>query len=344
MRQCDNLRSPGPRIIAIIICEGSNYTMSNTAAAFPVTAGARGGLSAWVARHPLFSYFFWSFAGTWLLFGPISLSARGLGWLPIDLGDALTLILFLGATYTGPFLSAILVTALMDGRKGVRALLARIVRWRVGVVWYLIPFLGYPIVTLAGVAALAGPGVLSALPQRWPLLFSLYIPNILIGFFIPTLGEETGWRGFALPRLQASHGPLVGTLILGAMHALWHLPAYFVRGLILPNGFEWNGFLGNSLAVVALTFVWTWLFNNSRGSILLATFVHCCSNGTSALVPQLTSNLVIDPWGGFKIFLVVALVVIGLTRGRLSYEKYLKEQRERPSQPALKPMLTGERV
>jgi membrane protease YdiL (CAAX protease family) len=96
---------------------------------------------------------------------------------------------------------------------------------------------------------------IETLLQNLPALIPFYLSNILFGILIPSLGEETGWRGIALPRLQTMYGALTGSLILGSLHALWHLPAYFIQGAILPNGFDLIPFLANSCAIVAALMV-----------------------------------------------------------------------------------------
>jgi membrane protease YdiL (CAAX protease family) len=288
--------------------------MSATAA-----SPASGPLSALVRQRPLLAYFILAFAGTWLCFAPITFAQRGLGLLPVALPDAAAFILYFLATYTGPFFAAFLVTRLVDGKEGVRRLLRRIVQWRVGLRWYLILLVGYPALLLIGVALLEGGLALAPLLQNWPLLFSLYLPGILFGLFFPSLGEETGWRGFALPRLQDAYGPVLGSLILGMLHALWHLPAYPVRGLFSDAGWDTTLFIANSLAIVMASIVWTWLFNHAGGSVFYAILIHATSNATSSLVPQWLHVQGSDPWALAKIFGVTALLLILLTRGRLGY-------------------------
>lgn len=300
-------------------------------AARPSMATTGIGLSAWIKRHPIIAYFFLAFTGTWLFYSPILLSKRGLGF--IDLPDGAAFALFIIATYTGPFLAAFVVTGATDGKAGVRQLLHRIVQWRVGFKWYILVLLGYPLFFLLGFAAVLGPAVVSSsLTQKWPLLLGFYLPQIPVGFFLPTLGEEVGWRGFALPRLQQQYGPIFASLILGILHGLWHLPAYFVQGMILPSGFDLIPFVGNTAGIIAATFIWTWLFNNTKGSILFATFAHATSNANTVtqlrMLSLSPSDSIAHPWFAFQVAGVVALIVIALTRGRLGYKS------NRISQPA----------
>jgi membrane protease YdiL (CAAX protease family) len=150
------------------------------------------------------------------------------------------------------------------------------------------------------------------------LLFTFYLPTAAIGIIFPGLGEEPGWRGFALPRLQRLYGPLIGSLILGTLHGLWHLPAYFVPGTILDGPFDLTVFLANTCLIIALTIIWTWLFNRVNQSVFFAMFIHGVSNAASGLIPRLVDTIH-DPWFGFKVGAVCALLVILFTRGRLGY-------------------------
>lgn len=273
--------------------------------------------AGWMKRQPLVAYFLLAFLGTWVTIVPLLLSQRGFGLLVLP--DPLLLLTFFLATYTGPFAAALIVTRVTTGKAGLRQLLRSIVQWRVGLQWYLLVLFGYPLLFAAGISVVAGSGILSEMAQQWPLFFSLYLPNILIGLFLPSLGEETGWRGFALPRLQRLYGPLFGSFILGTLHGLWHIPAYFVRGMILPGGFDGTIFIANTLAIIAVTFIWTWLFNHARGSVLMAIFIHATSNATGAYIQQLAPGPG-SPWFTFVLASIVALTLIVLTRGRLGYQ------------------------
>lgn len=285
----------------------------------PQTRTGRLGLAHWIKQHPLLAYFLFAFGLTWLFVAPIVLSQRALNL--ITLPDEALLVLFLVSTFIGPTPAAFIVTGLIDGRAGVMQLLARMVQWRVGIQWYLLVIVGYPLILMLGLVFVRGTEAFTGLLSNPQLLVTYYLPTLLIGIIYPSLGEEPGWRGFALPRLQAQYGPLIGTLILGSLHALWHLPAYTIPGAITPNGFDPVTFIANSLAIIAATVIWTWLFNNARGSILFAMFVHATSNAVSGLIPQLVAQPTGDPFFGFKVFLVVALVLIVITRGTLAYEQ-----------------------
>jgi membrane protease YdiL (CAAX protease family) len=287
-------------------------------------AGRNEGVARLIRRHPLPAFFVLAYVGAWLFIAPILLSQMALKVLEIP--DALLLGLFIGATYAGPLPAALIVTSLTDGRAGVKSLLRRIVQWRGGLRWYLVVLLGYPAVYVAGYSFMLGVEPLQALLQTWPLLLTSYLPLVLFGILWPGLGEEPGWRGFALPRLQRQYGPLAGSLILGTLHAFWHFPVYFVPGLILPGAFDLTAFIANSLAIVVMTIVWTWIFNNTRGSVWMAMLTHGASNANSMTFPGLMAvsglaALPDDQWATLKFFGVCALLIIIATRGRLSYKR-----------------------
>ena len=282
------------------------------------------GISGWMKRHPLVAYFVLAYALTWALIVPIMLSQRGLGIF--DLPDPLLLALFLLSTFSGPLPAALILTSIIDGASGRQQLLRRMFQWRVGLGWYLLVIAGYPLIFLVGLTFYSGAAPWIALIQKWPLIFTYYLPIAAIGIIFPGLGEEPGWRGFALPRLQLQYGPLTGSLILGTLHGLWHLPAYFIPGTILEGPFNFTQFAANTCLIIALTFIWTWLFNHAGQSILFAMFVHGVSNAASGLIPRLIVDTTADPWFGFKVGAVCALLIIVFTQGRLGYPSFTKKE------------------
>jgi membrane protease YdiL (CAAX protease family) len=164
----------------------------------------------------------------------------------------------------GPFLGALVVTAVVGGRAGVRDWLGRLARWRVGPQWYLVA-LGLPILlrlVAMGLTVLSGaPAPTLAQLSVWPGLVG---PEFVLGLLFLGLAEEPGFRGFALPRLLEGRSALAASLILGVLHAVWHLPL-FVTG-------------GEPLAIVPIivsgAVLFTWLYNHTNGSVLLAMLLH----------------------------------------------------------------------
>lgn len=278
-----------------------------------------------IVRYPLLAYFLLAILGTWSVLLPLFLSQTGVGLLPYEVPDLLFLLLFFGSTFTGPALAAFVVTAQESGRMGVRDLLRRIVLWRVGFRWYVVALFSFLIVWLVAFSFVFGAALWANISQNWQLLLLVFLPNALIGIFLPSLGEEPGWRGFALPRLQARYGPLLGTVILGFLHSFWHLPAFF---LPLLGPFTPMRFLAFIITGTAGSFIYTWIFNNTRASILLAMLTHGASNAAATYLGQvIPTDTPLDAWAdalgpdwlNSVAFGIVAVLLILLTKGRLGY-------------------------
>src|SRR5918997_6456252 len=181
-----------------------------------------------VASHPVTSFLIMAFVFGWGGMLPLLLSENGpvtvvpieLPWMPF----AAVLSMF------GLALPAFLVTAATGGKEGVRDLLRRILRWRVGVHWYLLALFGLLGATLLGAIPFLGAVPLEALTQNWTLLFTVYLWGVLVPFLHTNLGEETGWTGFMQHTLQERHGPLLASVIVAPLFALIHMPALFIVG------------------------------------------------------------------------------------------------------------------
>lgn len=284
-----------------------------------------------IVNHPLVAYFVLAFAGSWLFLLPVALSreVNGLGILTFTLSENALYILGTIAVFAGPPLAAFVVTAITLGRAGVMALLRRCVQWRAGIQWYLIIVFGPLVVYMIGFGAAYGVNLFQALREQWMLLFTLFLPATLFSLITANFGEEVGWRGFALPRLQRLYGPLYATIILGALHSLWHLPLLFTRLLGPTNPLDFAGFV---VAGISMTFFYTWVFNNTGGSVLIAALLHAFSNSGIALaaalipatplIPGWAEPLVFGGWKG-DILLGIglfALLLIVFTKGRLGYK------------------------
>ena len=227
------------------------------------------------AAFPL-KYFVLAFAFTWFFWGLQLLVVRGVI-------HALPGLQVIGTL--GPMVAAVTLTAQESGPVGVRSLLGRVVRWRVAPIWYGVAFLGPLALTLAAI------GLHVALGGQPPSLGTLIgvLPKLLIVFvymmIFVALGEEVGWRGYALPALQARHGALLASVILGVMWALWHLPQFFN-----PDTFYSNLPFGLWLAyLIPFAILITWVFNSTGGSVLMAMIVHAvmnASNETWKAIPQ----------------------------------------------------------
>jgi uncharacterized protein len=288
-------------------------------------AGMRAAPSNLISRHPLISYFIIAYAGSWLVDGLFVLSQDGSGLLPYN--SPLSFGATIGiATFSGPTLGAFVVTALTEGIEGVARLLRRIVQWRVGLAWYLFALVGLPaIVTLAAIVL---PGVwasrtpLNVLPELVSYAIFFVYPALLVG---GPLGEEIGWRGYALAPMQRMYGPIKASVILGVLWAFWHLPIWF-------SG-QWTELSPINIVlfvawITAVTFIYTWVFNNTQGSVFMAILTHASMDAfPNAIlfvhfpeIARMTSFGLYAYWALLIGYGVFALLVAIFTRGRLGYQ------------------------
>ena len=250
------------------------------------------GLARWVRGHPVVAFVALAYAVSWLT------------WLPALLGFGGIALIILGGL--GPLVAALLVTRYTGS--SVLAWARQIIRWRVPVGYYLyalgLPPLLYGLVDV--VLAMLGYDIdLSLLSERAPA----YLATLV---FVAVLGgglEEPGWRGFALPRLQRRYTPVVATLILGLAWGVWHVPLYGPLGFVVP---------------LVLAFFYTWLYNRT-GSVLLCILLHASfTPAQDHLVLLPTAVVEAEPLGTIDFvilgtYVAAALVLVGLTRGRLGH-------------------------
>jgi len=278
-------------------------------------------------RHPLVFFFLLAFGFTWVWEIPLVVI-----WHQVIPGPWFVL---------GPTLAGFAMAGITEGRAGLVRLLRRCVIWRVGLPWYLIVLLFVPAVWL--VSILLMPGGIAAFRVPSSSFLVAYLALFAVAFFAALGEEEPGWRGFALPRLQQQRGPLLGTLILGSLWALWHLPLWlFIPGYLgAGTGFLGIGipFLGWFGSIVAEAILITWVFNHSRGSILLAVLFHASSGTAAGVLPMLFPSL-----AGTLMFtapeigmIVVAVLVVVATRGHLGYQRYLRETTLETANPGAEP-------
>lgn len=289
-----------------------------------------------LARYPLISYSILAYVFSWLAWLPFVLSKDGAGFLsyrsPIN-GD---LSLYIAGF--GPALAAFVMTGLSEGKAGIRHLIQRILRWRVGLGWYLFALVGLPVILTLGTMIVPSNVAVLSWINRLALLrgyvpFLIY-PVLLVG---GPLGEEPGWRGFALPRLQRRYGPLVGTIILALVWAFWHVPVWLTawRASRMQNMSNVILFV---LFISLWTFVFTWVFNNTRGSLLMAILLHASGDAfPNAILGQIfpasvavTNGVNVGYYGLVIGYAVLTLLIVIVTKGSLSYERYKAEEQSSP--------------
>ena len=214
----------------------------------------------------------------------------------------LWLLVALPAT-CGPTIAAFLMTAITEGKPGVKALWRRFWNRNLSIKWLLVSLLFLELLRLAAnlVARLVDG-------QHYPIIEApsplwSYIPLFLQYFVFTGMAEEFGWRGYALPRFQAKWSALVSSIVLGLIWTSWHIQAFFIPGLPLyqTNFWEW------APGIILSSIVYTWIFNNTKGSVLAAALIHAALN-TSVVVFTTQSTT----WYHYGILLLAIIVIVAI--------------------------------
>jgi membrane protease YdiL (CAAX protease family) len=249
------------------------------------------GLRSWIKKHRLVTFFVLSYALAWW------------AWPLYGLGVWSEQTFFAVA----PLLAAVIVIAIAEGRPGFRDLAARVIRWRVPWYWYAVA-IGIPLaVRLLATMVNVGPGA-APVPEWTEMAWSSFVLTFLVRLVNPMdgpLGEEPGWRGFALPRMQARTSPLVSALILGILVAGWHLPLVFADDLG-PIGL---------VSTFSITIFYVWLFNHAGGSVLLTLIAHSTQGAiTMSDLGFAGADLARQEWLECIVWTIVAVGLIVLDR------------------------------
>lgn len=174
---------------------------------------------------------------------------------------------FWGFMVWASFLGGALITAIDAGRSGLKTYFSRIVRWRVGIQWYAVALFLPLALRLVAFGLNIASGAAMPTSIQWPewgdMLFEL-----LIVFFFIALGEEPGFTGFSLPRFMVGRSALAASLIVGVLRTIWHLP-------LIITGEEPLTII---LIIIAGAVLITWLFNHTKGSVLLVMIMHTSLN------------------------------------------------------------------
>jgi membrane protease YdiL (CAAX protease family) len=269
-------------------------------------------------EHPLSFFFLIAYGFSWILSVPAIMSAWGV------LPSAMFVVFFTIKSF-GPFVAAYVMTGVIEGREGIHRLRRSLRQVRAGWEWYVFILIGIPALMLLGVAVL--PGALASFQGFPPNFSTVYLVTFVLIFFGGgPLGEEPGWRGFALPRMQPRFGPLKGTLLLGVLWVFWHLPDFLTVAQRGGPGTDFAALLTINLPiffvmVMAMAVIFTWTFNHTRGSVFIAILLHTSINAFGAVVGLFSASIVIGTDLAICIAMVVpALLIVLLTRGRLGYE------------------------
>jgi uncharacterized protein len=253
-------------------------------------------------KYPVVWFYILAFSLSWLGMIAAVLASRGIapGYRPY--------FLVLSIFYAiGPALAAVIVSQVVHGKIGVQALLKGLLRWRVGAIWYVLAVLGsvVPILAAQLITKLLGLSVTIALP---PVELSPYVIFAGAVNFLANTCEEIGWRGFALPHLQKRHNALYATLIVGMLWGLWHLPLIFLAGPMSEYPFLWF------ISIAADAFIYTWIYNSTKGSILPVALLHGSGNIVVAFITG------VSPIAYALVNCVVAIILIAVL-GRVNLSR-----------------------
>jgi membrane protease YdiL (CAAX protease family) len=223
-------------------------------------------------KRQVVAYFLATFAFSWGIFAAA-----------LALGFAQSPIVILGVW--GPTLSAVAVTAVFYGKGGLKRLLGR-THIRKGLQWFW-PLLGFFLVIglTGGFIGAAATGI-EFDPKFWGWAWAAQV--MMTQLLIAGAGEEFGWRGFALHRLQHLMTPIKATLVIAFFHLLWHAPTYW-----LGQGMHNVPAIWAAVFIVPWTILFTWAYNRSNGSILVSIFFHATSGAALSYTAFLPSDHVV---------------------------------------------------
>ncbi len=242
-----------------------------------------------------------------LIFAPFILGF--LEWKPDHISPVLGVLLVLGNM--GPTVTAFVLTAISDGRRGVGELWRRFWNRNLGVKWLLVVLVMWPAVGLVmnlvahTLNSNATYPILSFLQGSW----TFPLDRIMFGLFVG-LREEFGWRGYALPRLQSRWNALTSSVVLGVFWALAHLANWFMPPGSSSRDYPFWQFL---VQIILTSILYTWVFNNTKGSVLAIVLAHAVGDFWSAFIavpaalPESTIYLYLD-----VILLVVTIAIVAI--------------------------------
>lgn len=275
-------------------------------------------LGNFIRRNAVTTYFVLAYVIAW---GCILLIVGVDGLQPAASRPMQTVLLVFLAMLIGPSLTGIVLTVLLDGKKGISDLFARWRRWNVQPQWYVMALLTTTtlLLVIGGLLALISPtfvpNLIASSDKLTVLSFALVV-GLLAGFF-----EEIGWSGFATPRMLKQHGLLTTGFVLGALWGVWHLLADYwgnvgVYGWLYPmRGLLWV----TTLTAYRILMVWVY---NKTNSLSLMQIMHASFTGGQALwEPPLTPTDYLLWYGIFSLALWGLVALVALWVSRFDFEK-----------------------
>jgi len=268
-----------------------------------------------VRRHPLISFFVLTYVVTWTLWAPLVVFRDQIP------GPLVFVLIVLGSNV--PSVLGVLFVALLRGRSGVRILLGRLLRARIGLRWYLAAVaLAVPALCAVWISTLLGgpsPVVVTTI--------SAVVVSFLFSIFPGSaVGEELGWRGFALPRLQARHSALAASLIVGAAWGIYHFPLFLLGSPTRPLAL----FLPFAVGSVIMSIFYTWMYNGTGGSLLIVVLLHATTNLPLTVVYAPLGERVVPVFWLLDAMLALTAAVLIARTGAATLSRGREKQTETP--------------
>ena len=240
--------------------------------------------SNWVKRFQIFLFFLLTLAISWAVWIPAT-AAKLNGETSVLAPEGL-----IGGTARWmPGLVAILLSFLIMGKTGIGKLFQPIRTWRVGFFWYVFALFFQVVVFYAGklIDTLLGNlyEVTSPLHSVYGSQAALMAPMVILFAFPGAFAEELGWRGYVLPRLQNKYNALLSSIVIGIIWGAWHIPLLIYFGDLSVNNIP--GYVVAVVNFIPVAITYTWIYNNTKGSLLLVTLFHLGQQLSNNLLGQL---------------------------------------------------------
>jgi membrane protease YdiL (CAAX protease family) len=283
-----------------------------------------------IKRHPVLAYYVLAFVISWggvlILGAPYGMPTSNVQFQKV------WPIVFI-PYFLGPSLASLLLTGIIDGRVGFRALWFRLLRWRVGVRWYAVALLTAPLLVtlILFLLSLASSEYLPAIVTANDKI-SVLLMGTMVGLIEGGLLEELGWTGFAVPRLRLQYSVFATGLIVGALHAVWHfLPTFWASGdplgtfsllLFLPPCVFYAGVLP------AFRILMVWVYDHTQ-SLLVSLLMHASLTASTLFIlsPAATGVPLI-------IYYLILTVVMWAVVAALASRRQLAEGTETRNRPS----------
>lgn len=258
--------------------------------------------------------------------------AYGISWIcwlpivkfiPLNLSESpIFVILLLVIGIYSPTISAILGSAIIGGRPAVKDLIKKYILWRVSIVWYIAAILFFPLVYSLSVFAyrISNGSIGSINYGVLPIIPVL----VFVSIFLGPLGEELGWRGFVLPYLERKYGFIKGSFVIGVIWTFWHSPLFWAKSGTAISGYPVTFLLVTTylLFITGSSFIFTWLYINTNGSILLAILLHLSMNTSGLIVSLIFPNIGLE--SKLNIFYLSTVCIWMLIMCGLGFDFYNK--------------------